>query len=126
MWQHSNCVNSVALSPDGKFALAALEDGTARIWEVATGTESAVMRGHEGEVIKAVFSPDAERVLTASIDETARLWDARTGAETICIALDAGVTAAAYGNDILALGDQLGRLHVYDLDDATLVRERLP
>ena len=76
-------VLSAVFSPDGARVLTASEDGTARLWDAATGAETAVLRGHEERrCVSAVFSPDGARVLTASDDGTARLWDAATGAET--------------------------------------------
>jgi WD40 repeat protein len=40
-------VPSIAFSPDGHTLATASEDETARLWEVATGKEIAVLRGHE-------------------------------------------------------------------------------
>ncbi|HEU4418892.1 MAG TPA: hypothetical protein VFT55_08125 [Planctomycetota bacterium] len=48
---------------------------TVRVWDVTTGKETTILRGHEDCVRSASFSPDGTRVLTASLDNTARLWD---------------------------------------------------
>jgi WD40 repeat protein len=48
---------------------------------VATGRETAVLRGHEHWVMSAAFSPDGRRVVTTSLDKTARLWDVANKAE---------------------------------------------
>jgi WD40 repeat protein/TPR repeat protein len=66
-------------SPDGRRIVTASEDGTARIWDAATGKSVAVLSGH-GEVVHfAAFSPDGRRIVIASEDGTARIWDAATG-----------------------------------------------
>ena len=72
-------VNSAAFSPDGQWAVTSGNDRTARVWDVKTGAQIAVMKGHEQKVISAVFSLDGKQVLTASHDGTARIWDAASG-----------------------------------------------
>jgi WD40 repeat protein len=72
----------VAFSPDGKRIVTTSDDkGTARVWDAATATEIAILRGHEGNVSSAAFSPDGTRIVTASTDNTARIWDAATAKE---------------------------------------------
>ena len=50
-------------------------DGTARIWETATGRLLAVLSGHHARLRSAMFSPDGRRIITASDDASARIWD---------------------------------------------------
>ena len=54
-------------------------DGTARLWDVATGQSTHVLQGHKEPVAFADFSPDGRLVVTASDDKTARIWDVATG-----------------------------------------------
>src|SRR5262249_57159394 len=56
----------------------AWEDGTAGLWESATGKEVATWR-HGGAVNHVAFSRDGARAATASDDGAARVWDPRTG-----------------------------------------------
>jgi WD40 repeat protein len=81
---HSDVVLSVALSPDGRGVLTGSRDGTARLWDVATGQEVRRFEGHggflrPGAVLSVAFSPDGRWALTGSDDKTARLWDVATG-----------------------------------------------
>ena len=78
---HEGVIKSVAFSPDGRTIVTASIDGTARVWDTATGREIAVLRGHEGIVTSAVYSFDGRTVVTASDDKTARIWDVATGRE---------------------------------------------
>ncbi len=68
---------SAVLSPDGARVVTASSDGTARLWDAATGAPLGPPLRHEGPVRAAAFSSDGARVVTASSDGTARLWDAR-------------------------------------------------
>jgi eukaryotic-like serine/threonine-protein kinase len=70
---------AVALSPDGKTALTASFDGTAHLWDAATGKPLGVSLQHQERVQAAVFSPDGKTILTGSFDCTAQLWEAATG-----------------------------------------------
>jgi WD40 repeat protein len=83
MWKvevrHGGAVQTAVFSPDGARLVTASEDGTARVWDAATGAPVGVPLQHEQRVLRASFSPDGTRVVTASEDGTARIWDAATG-----------------------------------------------
>ncbi len=114
---HKSLVRSAAFSPDGTRIVTASFDRTARIWDAVTGAEIAALRGHEDTVVSAAFSSDGARIVTASTDRTARIWDAATGAEIARSTLDAAVLALAIHGAAFALGDGLGRIHVFDTED---------
>ena len=43
---HTDCVHSVAFSPDGKTLASGSDDKTIKLWDVATGKELATLKGH--------------------------------------------------------------------------------
>ena len=68
-----------AFSPDGTRIVTADDLARARVWNLATGKESAVLYGHQLALTDAEFSPDGSRIVTASLDGTARVWDVASG-----------------------------------------------
>lgn len=76
---HTDNVNSVAFSPDGKHVLTGSNDALIHLWDVKTRTIRRTFVGHAGHVKSVAFSPDGKTILTGSEDNTARLWDVRTG-----------------------------------------------
>lgn len=70
-------LTSIEFSPDGKIVATSGMDHALRLWEVESGRDLAVVRGHTELITKISFSPDGGRVATSSHDGTIRLWDWR-------------------------------------------------
>ncbi|MGH3755749.1 MAG: hypothetical protein ACRDRP_24295, partial [Pseudonocardiaceae bacterium] len=79
--EHDDVVTDAAFSRDGSLVVTASRDGTARIWDIATGQPPRILVGHDGAVSSAEFSRDGRFVVTAGEDRTARIWDVTTGLE---------------------------------------------
>jgi WD40 repeat protein len=69
----------VEFSADGKRVLTASTDGTARVWDAATGLPVTEPLRQAEELWEAHFNGDGSRVLTLCRDGHAQLWDAATG-----------------------------------------------
>ena len=75
--QSPNLAN--AFSPDGQYLITTL--GTdAKVWEISSGRDVAILHGHTATIGDAAFSPDGTLILTVSEDKTGRIWNAKTGA----------------------------------------------
>jgi hypothetical protein len=71
---HTDVVNSVAWSPDGKRLASASRDKTVRIWDASNGQTLLTDTSHHEEVESLAWSPDGKRLASASQDRTVRVW----------------------------------------------------
>jgi WD40 repeat protein len=78
---HASSVDAAAVSADGKWLVTGGGDGTARLWEMASGLVVRVFRGHTDSVTSVALSPNGKWLATASHDRTVRLWDLAKGTE---------------------------------------------
>ncbi|MBX0330517.1 hypothetical protein K2Z83_22945, partial [Oscillochloris sp. ZM17-4] len=69
---------SAAYSPDGTRIVTASLDGTAKVWDAASGAALATLQGHTSGVTSAAFNPQGDRIVTASYDGTAKVFLAQT------------------------------------------------
>jgi len=99
---HTGFVRSIALSPDGRYAITGSNDTTARLWDVESGLELRVLGGHKKEVEGVAYDPGGRTVATCSTDGTVKLWDVVTG-EVLKELREAGVTPDHYSYYIRAV-----------------------
>jgi WD40 repeat protein/transcriptional regulator with XRE-family HTH domain len=77
---HTDNIWSAEFSPDGKRIATASADGTAKIWDAATGEELLSIRGSNvGIVWSAIFSPDGKYLVTTGQDYFVHIWDSTNG-----------------------------------------------
>lgn len=77
---HTAPVYGVDWSPDGKQIVSGGRDGLAKLWDVATGADLLIYRGHAPLAVNAVaWSPKGTLIASAGSDTTVQVWDAKTG-----------------------------------------------
>jgi WD40 repeat protein len=78
-------LTAAGLSPDGKLVLAGGDDNLVHLWEISSGKELFLLRGHQEQVWDVAFSPDGTRALSCGGgdatpgDYSVRLWDIKDG-----------------------------------------------
>ena len=76
---HTDEVNSVAFSPDGRSLVSGSDDMTVKLWDIQTGGAIKTFSGHTDMVYSVSISVDFTIIASGSYDKTIRLWDTQTG-----------------------------------------------
>ncbi|KAJ9527505.1 hypothetical protein QJQ45_025765 [Haematococcus lacustris] len=115
---HTDCVNGVTLSPDGKVLVSGSEDKTIRVWNMATGSCTHTLDGHTKQVTSVTLSPNGKVLVSGSRDNTIRVWDVANGncthtleGHTDCVN---GVTLSPDGK-VLVSGSRDNTIRVWDM-----------
>lgn len=78
LYEFSDSMEQVDISPDSQFLVAGAEDGIVRVWRLNTRdipNSLKVLPGHKAEISKVVISNDSHWLITGSYDHTVRLWN---------------------------------------------------
>lgn len=134
---HTNGVNNVSFSPDGKFAVSTSLDQTAKVWKVGTWRLIATLKGHHDNVTNVIFSPNGQRLATISSDNSLRMWETATwkpiselpGYDTDPNRTRPGtILTASLSQDgqWLATGMRNGRTQVWDMNAGRAIAKLYP
>jgi WD40 repeat protein len=117
---HSESINSVAFSPNGKMVVSASDDPMVRLWDSATGALLQTLKGHSDWVNAVAFSPDGRELASASHDKTIKLWDRFTEAPPMALEGHlVWVNAVAYSPDSKLVASASDDMTVRLWDSAT-------
>jgi WD40 repeat protein len=71
---HLDLVNSVAISPDGRYLASGSRDGTVKLWNLANGEALQTLQGHSGWVNCVAFDSHGNYLISSSADKTIKIW----------------------------------------------------
>ncbi|MGE5560170.1 MAG: tetratricopeptide repeat protein, partial [Chloroflexota bacterium] len=126
---HSGPINTVAMSPDGRRALTAGDDGTMRIWDLVNVRPMQVLAGAGGPIRSAAYSGDGQRIITVEGDQAARLYDVSSGrnllsfrgggapVESVALSRNGQGILTAEGNRVTAWDVRSGQMKQFSLPD---------
>ena len=120
---HTERVNSVSFSPDGRAIASGSDDGTVKLWNAAARETIATLEGHADSVRTVAFSPDGRTLASGSWDGTIRLWNTATNS-TIGTLRHTQVTSVSYSPDgrVLATGSWAGTVRLWDVATNSTMR----
>lgn len=98
---HTSLIDELKFSPDGTRLVTASNDGTAKMWDVATGAELITLSGvHTSGVHCVAFSPDGKFLATGGDDRKVVIWDLATLEPTLILPTQGStITSIVYSPD---------------------------
>ena len=82
MTVHASSVNSVAISPDGRYAASGSGnlsvspgESLVSLWDLQTGEELARIDAHTNTITNVLFGPDGHSLFSSSWDGKLCTWD---------------------------------------------------
>ena len=78
--EHTDAVQGLALSPDGKTIASASDDGTVKLWELAAGNQNSIKEiKDQGGWVRAVVFLSDRQIITAGQDKNIKIIDIASG-----------------------------------------------
>jgi WD40 repeat protein len=112
----SGFVNRYAVSRDGTLLAGGMGDRSVIVWDLRTGRQVALLRGHADLVMDVAFSPDGKQLASASYDRTIRIWDLATQRYRVLRGHDSAVGQIAWRDaDHVVSGSRDGTIRVWEV-----------
>ncbi|TWT51801.1 nSTAND1 domain-containing NTPase [Allorhodopirellula solitaria] len=98
--KQSQAQPAARFSPDGDLVVTACGDGSASVWDAATGQLIREIAAHRGWVSDVQISPDQRQLLTFGRDDnTVKIWNLETGELLTAHILPGSITGGEFSPD---------------------------
>jgi len=129
---HSDNVETVAYSPDGKYIISGAKgtnrtyDGAVRLWDVLSGKNLGIIGKHSNGITCVKFSPDGKYIASASLDGKVKLFfkDKSQWEEVFIDTLQytADMISFSPNNQVFAYSENDGTIYVRENNSHTLLK----
>lgn len=108
---------STAFDHPGTMIAMGVEDGSIRLWDVATSSVKATLNGHRGAVWSSRFAHQSELLVTAGDDGFIKVWNPSQSEPVQSFRHDQAIRGLALAHDdqTFYAGDRDGELRVWSL-----------
>jgi len=115
---HSNSVNAVAVTPDGKQVISASDDNTLKVWDLSSREVIANFTGHSNSVNAVAVTPDGKQVISVSDDNTLKVWDLSSRQVVASFTGESALNCCAVAPDgvTIVVGEASGGMHFLCLE----------
>jgi WD40 repeat protein/serine/threonine protein kinase/tetratricopeptide (TPR) repeat protein len=116
---HSNAVCALGWSPDGRRLASGGQDGSLRLWDVATRKGTTLYSGDDNIVNAVSWNPDGRRLASWDYSMALKVWDTNSGKLLLTLYRSSyGVSALSWGpgGRRLASGEGDGTVRLWDVD----------
>src|SRR5690606_31508197 len=92
---HTDFVQTVAWSPNGRWIASAGNDRDVCVWDATTGELVGTLQGHTDVVLSVAWSPDSMCLASGSWDQTIRIWQIASADSFVLPKQDVGIRCVA-------------------------------
>ncbi|MES1243465.1 MAG: WD40 repeat domain-containing protein [Acidobacteriota bacterium] len=78
---HTDRVASLAVLPNGAYAVSGSLDKTIKVWDLRTGENLRTLQGHESAIIALAVTEDGKRVISGGLHAEVKVWSLEDGRE---------------------------------------------